>query len=119
MKVVRMDEVMKEPFENPIFTGSNVTKQVLFPESHDFTANIVNFGKGVRNKFHSHESEQILIVTYGRGIVATESEERIVTKGDIILIPAGEKHRHGASKDSEFSHIFITRGEPKTKQLGD
>jgi hypothetical protein len=42
-----MDEVMKEPFENP-FTGSNVTKQVLFPESHDFTANIVNFGKGAQ-----------------------------------------------------------------------
>jgi quercetin dioxygenase-like cupin family protein len=119
MKVVKMHKVIKEPFENPIFTGRDVTKQVLLPESHDFTANIVNFGKGVRNKFHAHDNEQILIVTHGRGIVATESEERIVTEGDIILIPAGEKHRHGATKDSEFSHIFITGKEYKTTQLGD
>lgn len=119
MKVVRMDEVSKEPFENPIFTGSDVTRQILLPLSKEFTANIVNFGKGVRNKFHAHDSEQILIVTQGRGIVATEREERIVTKGDIILIPAGEKHWHGATKDSEFSHIFITRGGHKTTQLED
>ncbi len=117
MKVVRIDGVTKEPFPNPIFTGSDVTKQVLLPESKEFTANVVNFGKGVRNKFHRHDGEQILIVTHGKGIVATEGEERIVTVGDIILIPAGEKHWHGAAKDSDFSHIFITRGGHKTTQL--
>ena len=79
----------------------------------------VNFGKGGRNKFHAHDGEQILIVTHGRGIVATESEEKIVTQGDIILIPAGEKHWHGATKDSKFSHIFITTKEYKTTPLGD
>ena len=40
--------------------------------------------------------------------MATEKEEKIVTTGDIVLFPAGEKHWHGATKDSEFSHIFIT-----------
>jgi quercetin dioxygenase-like cupin family protein len=119
MKIVKMDKVTKEPFENPLFTGRNVTKQVLLPESHEFTANIVNFGRGVRNKFHAHDGEQILIVTHGKGIVATETEEKIVTEGDIILIPAGEKHRHGATKDSDFSHIFITGKEHKTTPLGD
>ncbi len=119
MKIVKMDEVLKEPFESSLFTGSDVTKQNLLPESHDFTTNIVNFGKGVRNKFHAHDSEQILIVTYGRGIVATEREEKIVTEGDIILIPVSEKHWHGATKDSEFSHIFITRGGHKTTPLED
>ena len=119
MKVITMDKVLKEPFDNPIFTGRDVTRQVLLQESHNFTVNIVNFGKGVRNKFHAHNNEQILIVTRGRGIVATESEERVVSEGDIIFIPAGEKHRHGATKDSEFSHIFITGKEYNTKQLGD
>jgi quercetin dioxygenase-like cupin family protein len=119
MKVVKIDEVTKEAFANPIFTGSDVTKQVLLPESHEFTANIVNFGKGVRNKFHAHDGEQILIVTNGRGMVATEKEERIVTQGDIIFFPAGEKHWHGATRDSEFSHIFIIRGGYKTTQLED
>ena len=86
MKIVKMDEVIKAPVESPLFTGSDVTRQDLFPESHDFTASIVNFGKGVRNKFHAHDSEQILIVTHGTGIVATESEEKMVSVGDIILV---------------------------------
>ncbi|MFH1351179.1 MAG: cupin domain-containing protein [Pseudomonadota bacterium] len=119
MKVVKMDEIVKEPFESPLFTGSDVTKQILLPESKEFTMNIVNFGKGVRNKFHVHDGEQILIVTHGRGMVATETEERVVTTGDIILFTAGEKHWHGADKDSVFSHIFITRGGHKTTQLED
>ncbi|MEJ2135424.1 MAG: cupin domain-containing protein [Desulfofustis sp.] len=70
---------------------------------------IVSFGKGVRNKFHMHESDQILIVTSGKGIVATEHEQRTVTVGDVILFPKGEKHWHGACEDSEFAHIFITK----------
>jgi len=71
------------------------------------------------NKFHAHDHEQILIVTAGRGIVATEQEERVVKTGDVVLIPAGEKHWHGATEDSEFSHIYITNRESKLTQLED
>ena len=62
---------------------------------------------------------QILIVTAGKGVVATEKEEKAVTVGDIVLIPAGEKHWHGSNGDSEFSHIFVVRREDKVKQLED
>jgi quercetin dioxygenase-like cupin family protein len=109
MKVVKISEVYKEPYTHHIFTGPDVTRQVLFPDSKEFNVNIVNFGKGVRNKFHAHDGDQILIVTAGMGIVTTEEEERVVTQGDIVLIPAGEKHWHGATRDSEFSHIYVTR----------
>jgi quercetin dioxygenase-like cupin family protein len=109
MKIVSMSDVSKEDFPNPIFTGPDVTRQLLVPDSKEFSVNMINFGKGVRNKFHAHDSEQILIVTAGEGIVATEKEERMVTKGDIILIPPGEKHWHGATRDSEFSHIYVSR----------
>ena len=109
MKVVTMNEVPKKPHSAPLFTGDDVTAQPLVPEGGDFNMSIVNFGKGIRNKFHMHESDQILIVTSGRGIVATENEQRIVTPGDVILFPKGEKHWHGACEDSEFSHIFITK----------
>ena len=109
MKVVRISQVSKEPFLNPIFTGSDVTRQPLVPDSKDFNVTIVNFGKGVRNKLHTHDGEQILIVTAGKGIVATEKEQKIVTVGDVILFSAGEKHWHGATDDSEFSHIYATR----------
>ncbi len=119
MKVVKMDNIPREIFINPIFTGREVTRQVLLPESKEYEVNIINFGKGVRNKFHAHDCEQILIVTGGKGIIATEKEEKVVTVGDIVLIPAGEKHWHGSGGDSEFSHIFVVRVGDKIKQLED
>ena len=107
MKIVRIEEVGKEAYVTPLFSGPEVTRQVLLPESREYVVNVVNFGKGVRNKFHTHDHEQILIVTAGMGVVATENEERSVTVGDIVLIPAGEKHWHG-SVGEPFSHIFIS-----------
>jgi quercetin dioxygenase-like cupin family protein len=73
----------------------------------------------VRNKFHSHSDEQILIITSGKGIIATETEQKDITEGDIVIIPANEKHWHGATKDSEFSHIYISKPESKLTQLED
>ena len=119
MKIVKMNQVEKAPFESPLFTGSEVTIQELPINSREYRVNIVNFGKGVRNKFHFHSTEQILIITAGKGIVATEEEERVVTPGDIIRIPAGEKHWHGATPDSEFSHIYVMQKESVLTQVED
>ncbi len=116
MHVVRMNDVPKTPRDTPLFTGE-VTVQPLIPEGGDYNMAVVNFGKGVRNKFHTHESDQILIVTAGKGIVATESEQREVTVGDVILFTPGEKHWHGATEDSEFSHIYISLAGQKTRQV--
>jgi quercetin dioxygenase-like cupin family protein len=117
MKIVKINDISKESFTHPLFTGKDVTRQVLMPESNEYDINIVNFGKGIRNKFHAHTSEQILIVIAGKGIVATEAEERVVTEGDVILIPANEKHWHGAVRDSEFSHIYVMRTGAELTQL--
>ena len=119
MKIVKMSQVQKIPYKNPIFTGPDVTIQELLSDSREYRINIVNFGKGVRNKFHDHSSEQILIITAGEGIVATEDEQTRVTAGDIILIPAGEKHWHGATPDSEFSHIYVMQKDSVLTQLED
>ena len=109
MNVISMHDVPKKSHAGPLFTGKDVTVQPLVPEGGDYNMSIVNFGKGVRNKFHMHESDQILIVISGKGIVATEHEQRTVTPGDVILFSKGEKHWHGACEDSEFSHIFVTK----------
>ena len=109
MNVISIKDVPENPLITPLFTGDDVTVQPLLPEGGDYNMSIVNFGKGIRNKFHIHECDQILIVTAGTGIVATEHEQRVVSVGDVILFPKGEKHWHGATEDSEFSHIFITR----------
>jgi quercetin dioxygenase-like cupin family protein len=114
-----MNDVPKHPLVTPLFTSEDVTVQPLIPEGGDYNMSVVNFGRGVRNKFHIHESDQVLIVTGGKGIVATEQEQRIVAVGDIILFPAGETHWHGATEDSDFSHIYITRSGGETTQVED
>jgi quercetin dioxygenase-like cupin family protein len=119
LKVSRISEVEKAPFVHPLFTSEDVTIQAILPESQEYDVNNVNFGRGTRLKFHAHDSEQILIVTAGKGMVATEQEEVTVVPGDVIFIPAGEKHWHGATKGSEFSHIFIYRRGTKVTQFED
>lgn len=107
MKVVSIHDAAAEPFIHSVFTGPDVTRQELTPDSTELTVTVVNFGKGVRNKLHAHSGDQVLIVTAGRGVVATEGEERTVSVGDVIFIPAGEPHWHGATPDSAFSHIYV------------
>ena len=51
--------------------------------------------------------------------MATDEEERDVTVGDFIHIPAGEKHWHGAGKKSYMSHIYITGKGSQTTQVED
>ncbi len=119
MTTVNMNEVPKESGASPLFTGPDVTRQSLISDSKELRVSIVNFGKGVRNKFHTHDVDQVLIVTAGKGLAATEKGEKVVTVGEVILFPAGEKHWHGATKDFEFSHIVITRVGGKTTQLED
>jgi quercetin dioxygenase-like cupin family protein len=115
MKVIHSGKVKAEERLGGILIGTVKIRSLIGPEmgSNDFRSAIVTFPPGAKNKLHTHSGEQILFVTDGKGIVATENEEVEVTKGDIILIPAYEKHWHGAIADSIFSHLYITSAESK------
>ena len=117
MKVVSIHEAAKVPYLHSVFTGPDVTRQELAPNGSEFDVTVVNFGKGMRNKFHAHDNEQILIVIAGEGLVATKSEEHAVSQGDVIFIPAGEAHWHGATSNAEFSHIFVQRKNSVLTQI--
>lgn len=118
MKVVKTSEVAKEPAVTALFTGNPVSRQVIFQpdESQSFNFGIVSFSAGSRNKFHTHTSDQILFVTEGTGTVATEQEERTITAGDVVLIPAGENHWHGAPGETPMAHVAITAKGSQTTQ---
>ncbi len=119
MKIVRLAEVEPVSETRSLFTGGTVTRQTIVTSEmgENFRSAVVNFGPGARTKFHRHTCDQILIVTAGRGIVATDKEEKAAGINDIIFFPAGEKHWHGATKDSNFSHITIQPWESQTTQL--
>ena len=119
MKVVKTGNLAKEPVNAPLFTGTQVFRQEIVQpgDSQSFNFSIVNFSAGSRNKFHTHTSDQILIVTEGTGVVATEQEERTITVGDVALIPAGENHWHGAPGRTSMAHIAITAKDSQTAQV--
>ena len=69
----------------------------------------VTFEPGCRNNWHiHHKGGQILLVISGRGYYQAFGEApRELHPGDVIQIPAGVKHWHGAAPDSWFSHLAV------------
>ncbi|MBR5913548.1 MAG: cupin domain-containing protein [Selenomonadaceae bacterium] len=72
----------------------------------------VTFEAGCRNHWHIHHAKsgggQILLVTYGRGWYQEFGKTAQALKpGDVVHIPAGVKHWHGAAKDSAFQHLAV------------
>ena len=72
----------------------------------------VTFEPGCRNHWHIHHAKkgggQMLLVTAGRGWYQEWGKPAQELKpGDVVHIPAGVKHWHGAAKDSAFQHIAI------------
>lgn len=67
----------------------------------------VTFEPGCRNNWHIHHgARQILICVSGKGWYQEWGKPAIALKaGDVIDIPEGVKHWHGAQKYSWFQHI--------------
>jgi len=91
------------------FTGSvRVTPLVQPKEPARVAAASVTFEPGARTAWHAHPLGQTLIVTAGRGLAqrwAGPIEE--IRPGDVVWIPPGEKHWHGATPTSSMTHIAI------------
>jgi 4-carboxymuconolactone decarboxylase len=103
--------VRDAPAEN--FTGA-ARVEPLFEARDPLSASAgsVTFEPGARTAWHSHPAGQILIVTAGTGRVQQwghRPEE--IRAGDVVRIPAGQKHWHGASAHASMTHIAIT--EPR------
>jgi 4-carboxymuconolactone decarboxylase len=95
------------PSEN--FTGS-VRVDPLFQTNAPARASgsLVTFEPGARTAWHTHPIEQVLIVTSGTGRVqrwGDPAEE--IRQGDVVLIPPGQKHWHGAAPNRSVAHIAI------------
>ena len=72
----------------------------------------VTFEPGCRNNWHIHHADQgggpMFVVTAGQGYYqAWGKEARKLQPGDIVHIPAGVKHWHGAAPDTWFQHLAI------------
>ena len=93
------------------FVGNSYLKPLTNPNETIFIAN-VTFEPGCRNNWHIHKAKsgggQILVCVDGEGWYQEAGEEAQSLKpGDVVTIPAGVKHWHGAKADSWFSHLAI------------
>ena len=91
------------------FTGS-VRAQSLFDptEPSRTSGGAVTFQPGSRSAWHTHPLGQILIVTDGIGwIQQWGGPVQVIHKGDVVWIPPGVKHWHGATPTSAMTHIAV------------
>lgn len=91
------------------FTGNSYFNPLTSPACKPFFAN-VTFEPGCRNNWHVHRAAkgggQLLLCVAGSGWYQEWGKPaRSLEPGDVVEIPAGVKHWHGAKKDSWFSHI--------------
>jgi len=89
------------------FTGT-VRVQSLFDakEPSRSSGGQVTFQPGARSAWHTHPLGQILIVTDGVGWVQQwGGPVQVIRNGDIVWIPAGVKHWHGATPTTTMTHI--------------
>jgi quercetin dioxygenase-like cupin family protein len=84
------------------------------PAGGDIEILAVFFEAGGRNKPHIHSKTQYLQIMEGTGIVATDTERRTVHAGDLVVIPGGTWHWHGATRESAMMHLSIrTAGDSR------
>lgn len=119
----QMTEVPKSQQEKN-FTGDFTMRKLPEEPNSEEEIYFVEFRRGCKTRPHIHMSEQILIVNEGNGIVGfvekidlNESstnatltkKEYEINEGDIVRIPSGLLHWHGAIKDNDLSHIAIRK----------
>lgn len=112
MKKPEIDPIFELGEENPFgqyFVGQSYLKMLC---TEGVSIGNVTFEPGCRNNWHIHRAKkgggQILLCTAGRGWYQEWGKPaQQLHPGDVVKIPAGVKHWHGAAKDSWFAHLSV------------
>jgi 4-carboxymuconolactone decarboxylase len=91
------------------FTGSATVEMLSMPAGAErASAGLVTFRPGARTHWHTHPLGQTLIVTAGVGrIQRWGGAVDEIRPGDVVRIPPGVKHWHGAAPDSTMTHLAV------------
>ena len=94
------------------FVGNSYLNPLTDPQVTALHLSNVTFEPGCRNNWHIHHAKsgggQLLLCTDGLGWYQEAGKSaQALHPGDVVTIPAGVKHWHGAQKDCWFSHIAV------------
>jgi len=99
------------PYEAPPehFTGKARVLPLFSPNAPArASAAYVTFSSGARTDWHTHPLGQTLVVTDGSGLIQLwGGPVQRIARGDVVSIPAGQKHWHGASAAEAMTHLAI------------
>jgi quercetin dioxygenase-like cupin family protein len=109
IRITRSGSQPSRPGPADYFTGS-VRVDPLFEANAPSRVNgaSVTFEPGARTAWHTHPLGQTLIVTAGAGWVRQwDGPVQEIRAGDVVWIPPGQKHWHGATATTGMTHIAI------------
>jgi quercetin dioxygenase-like cupin family protein len=111
MQLIRAAHKLNTPSKQPTETFTGTVHMDPIFTADDCMGNNVCFTPGARTFWHTHERGQILTVTIGTGFVCAKGEApRKLLVGDVVHVPAGETHWHGATKGTIMAHMAISLG---------
>jgi len=110
IKVTRVGSQPSSAGTEQNFTGSvRVDSRFQGAAPARVSGGIVTFAPGARTAWHTHPLGQTLIVTAGVGRVQKWGDDvQEIHPGDVVWIPPGVKHWHGASPTVGMSHLAIS-----------
>uniref|UniRef100_Q023E8 Carboxymuconolactone decarboxylase n=1 Tax=Solibacter usitatus (strain Ellin6076) TaxID=234267 RepID=Q023E8_SOLUE len=109
IQITRSASQPPRPAPDANFTGAARIDSAFGPNApaHMSGARVV-FDPGARTAWHTHPLGQLLIVTAGTGRVQRWGDAiDEIRQGDVVWIPPGQKHWHGAAPNSSMTHIAI------------
>ena len=71
----------------------------------------IHYPPGGHTHWHLHTKEQVLYGELGRGWIQFENgHPASLTPGEVIQVPVGMRHWHGAASDISLVHLAVTAG---------
>jgi len=113
MKIVGNAERVCKRGPEKWFTGLVWMDSVVEPTAPaKGQAVLVTYAPGARTAWHTHPLGQTLYIVSGIGWMQTEGEAaKVIRPGDVVVIPAGENHWHGADAAHTMVHLALQEGD--------
>ena len=91
------------------FTGTAHRNDLVMPETMGGVpqTNVITFEPGSRSGWHTHGAMTVIGIA-GVGLYQAWGKPAVLVRpGDVIHIPAGVSHWHGATKNSRFQQFVV------------
>ena len=120
MKKINIDDFIRLRIDS---TESNSKRELLTDCGAQKLTGIFGLVRpgGQGGDYHFHEKdEHIIIIIEGEGIELVEGKEIPVKAGDVLFVPAGEKHTTLNKSDNDLRYIgFLTCSTPGKRDVVD